>query len=114
KTKKADFAHGSGFGDAFTKWKFGSNRLRGVFDQNEPVALRNFTERVHLAGQTKQMHRNHCADFFSVLRFPCAVRIKVTSFLDAFLISSWPNVIRSRIDFCEKWSGADSGKAVDG
>ena len=53
KAKKTNFAHGSSPDDSLAEWKFGSNRLRCVFNHIEPVTLRNLKKRVHLAAQTK-------------------------------------------------------------
>src|SRR5262249_6239348 len=67
KAKQPNVAHGSSLGDSVGEWKFCADRLRGVFNQCKTVTFRNLKKRVHLAAQTKQMNRNHGADFFSAL-----------------------------------------------
>jgi hypothetical protein len=83
--KQPNLAHGSSLGDSLGHWKFSADRLRGIFDQNKAVTLGNLKKRVHLAAQTKQMSRNHGADFFSALCLPCATGVRLTIFLDPFL-----------------------------
>src|SRR5947208_15377682 len=68
-------------------------------------------ERFHLAAQTKQMNRNHCAEFFSVLCFPCATRVGLASFLDTFLNRGWPDVACLSIYVGKKWSRPHPGNA---
>src|SRR5436190_2272049 len=114
KAKQPTFAHRSSFRGSFRKWKFCTNRLRRIFDQNKTVTLRNLTERFHFAAQTKQMNRNHCAEFFSALCFPCATRVRLTIFLDAFLNRGWPDVACLSIYVGKKWSRPQAGNASSG
>src|SRR5437660_11501216 len=96
------------------KWKFFTNRLRRVFDQNKTVTLRNLMERFHLAAQTKQMNWNHCAEFFSALCFPCATRVGLAIFLDAFLSRGWPDGVCLSIYVGKKGSGPHPAHASGG
>src|SRR5215475_1481729 len=76
--------------------------------------LRNLMKRIHLATQAKQMNRNHCADLFSILGFPCAIRIRLAIFLEALLNHGWPNVVSFWIDVGKKWPRPDARDAPGG
>src|SRR5437870_11568453 len=71
-------------------------------------------ERFHLAAQTKQMNRNHCTEFFSALCFPCATRVGLAIFLDAFLNRGWPDVVCLSIYVGKKGSRPHPGNASSG
>src|SRR5438067_10954756 len=114
KAKQPTVAHRSSFSGSLREWKFCTNRLGRVFDQNKTVTLRNLMERFHLAAQTKQMNWNHCAKFFSALCLPSAARVGLAIFLDAFLNSGWPDVACLSIYVGKKWSRSHPGNASSG
>src|SRR5438874_11985027 len=111
KAKQPSVAHRSSFRGSLRKWKFCTNRLGRVFDQTKAVTLRNRMERFHLAAHIKKMNQNHCAEFFSVLCFPCATRVGLASFLDTFLNRGWPDVACLSIYVGKKWSRPLPGNA---
>src|SRR5437660_11218684 len=60
------------------------------------------------------MNRNHCTEFFSALCFPCATRVGLAIFLDAFLNRRWRAVVCLSIYVGKKGSRPRPANASSG